>query len=74
MNEHDPKADEAYLQFFDYEHLPLNLKWASAEFCAIATFVFNRLPLNNERTECLKHLLRAKDCAVRAVLWQDNNE
>ena len=72
MNQrHDPQADEAYLQFFDYEHLPENLKWVSAEFHGIAHFAFNRLPLNHERTECLKHLLRAKDCAVRAMIWDD---
>lgn len=44
------------LQFFTYDHLPESLQTVSRPFCELAY---------------LRKLLEAKDCAVRAFLYQD---
>jgi hypothetical protein len=59
------------LQFFKYDHLPAQLQDVSMPFAALAFNVCDTLPENAERTTCLRKLLEAKDCAVRAVLYQD---
>lgn len=59
------------LQFFSYAHLPEHLQAVSAPFCELATQIVDTLPMNPERTVALRKLLEAKDCAVRAVLYQD---
>lgn len=58
------------LQFFKYEHLPENLQKVSKPFCDLAIQITGELPSNPERTAALRKLLEAKDCAVRAVLFQ----
>lgn len=58
------------LQFFVCEHLPEHLREASAPFGDLARWVVGNLPRNPERTVCLRQLLQAKDCAVRALLYQ----
>jgi hypothetical protein len=58
------------LQFFQYEHLPENLQKVSKPFCDLAIKITSDLPSNPERTAALRKLLEAKDCAVRAVLFQ----
>jgi len=58
------------LQFFKYEHLPEHLKVASKPFCELAHWITETMPSNPERTAALRKLLEAKDCAVRAVLFQ----
>ena len=60
--------DEPMLQFFAYDHLPMNLQDVSKLFYEIAYTLVKILPRNPERTVCLRKLLEAKDCAVRANL------
>ncbi len=62
------EADEPMLRFFKYEHLPPGLADVSRPFCQLAWQVVSTLPRNPERTVCLRKLLEAKDCAVRALL------
>ena len=59
------------LQFFTYNHLPPHLQNVSRPFCELAQTVVATLPMNAERTTALRKLLEAKDCAVRAVLYQE---
>lgn len=59
------------LQFFAYEHLPAKLQAASKPFGDLANLAYHSLPANAETTTCLRKLLEAKDCAVRAVLYQE---
>ncbi len=72
------------LQFFKYDHLPPHLQLVSKPFCDLAHAIVKGdnvpeagtvtigagLPSNPERTTALRKLLEAKDCAVRAVLFQ----
>jgi hypothetical protein len=59
------------LQFFSYSHLPAHLKGVSEPFCNLAHSICASLPANPERTVALRKLLEAKDCAVRALIYQD---
>lgn len=75
---------EPLLQFFAYAHLPAHLQLVSKPFCDLAHAIVkgdnvpesgtvtigSPLPRNPERTVALRKLLEAKDCAVRAVLFQ----
>jgi hypothetical protein len=63
---------EPLLQFFKYEHLRPDLQEISMPFCALADGMVKILPRNPERTVALRKLLEAKDCAVRAALWKDD--
>ena len=56
------------LRFFKYKHLPDKLQVTSAYFAVVAEEVVNNLPPSEERAMCLRKLLEAKDCAVRAAL------
>ncbi len=56
------------LQFFTWTHLPEHLQMVSKPFCDMADSLATRLPDNPEKTVCLRKLLEAKDCAVRAHL------
>lgn len=58
------------LQFFAYEHLPINLQAVSRPFCELAKSIVETLPMNPETTVSLRKLLEAKDCAVRAYLYK----
>jgi hypothetical protein len=57
-------------QFFRYDHLPIHLQDVSKPFCKLAEQIIEHLPANPERTVALRKLLEAKDCAVRALLYQ----
>lgn len=59
---------EHILQFFDFYHLPPNLKEVSAPFFTMAHVLVKTLPRNPERTVALRKLLEAKDAAVRAMV------
>jgi ferritin-like protein len=59
------------LQFFSYTHLPPTLQMVSQPFCDLAHDLVARLPSNPERTAALRKLLEAKDCAVRALIYQE---
>lgn len=67
----ESKMTEPMLQFFAYEHLPPHLQAVSKSFGALANQMVTDLPRNPERTVALRKLLEAKDCAVRALLFQD---
>ena len=60
--------DEYILQFFDYAHLPPHLAAVSAPFCDMAHRLVKEHQPNPERSETLRKLLEAKDCAVRSYL------
>ena len=62
------------LQFFGYDHLPAHLQEVSFPFFGIAQWIVKNLPMNPERTVALRKLLEAKDCAVRARLWTDDED
>lgn len=56
------------LRFFEFEHLPEHLREVSRPFCELARKMAADLPSNAETSICLRKLLEAKDCAVRASL------
>lgn len=58
------------LQFFAFAHLPAHLQAVSRPFCELADTVCATLPRNPERTVALRKLLEAKDCAVRALIYE----
>jgi len=69
----DAQLLETYpiLQFFAYEHLPSKLQAISKPFCELACSVAKNAGNDIEDAEtywCLRKLLEAKDCAVRAAL------
>lgn len=57
----------ALLRYFGYDHLPSALQEVSKPFCDLAHLVAHTLD-GPEATTCLRKLLEAKDCAVRAAL------
>jgi hypothetical protein len=62
---------ERMLKYFAYGHLPSNLQTFSRPFGDLAQQLCDMLPASPERTVCLRKLLEAKDCAVRAVANPD---
>ncbi len=60
-------ATEQLLQHFKYSHLPDWLQEHSRPFCDLAKVVAVTLD-GPEVTVCLRKLLEAKDCSVRAAL------
>ncbi len=70
MPERHP-AIAAILRHFDYAHLPERLAAVSRPFCELAYTVADTLPADPETTVCLRKLLEAKDCAVRAAVVGD---
>jgi hypothetical protein len=66
----DDPVSEPLLQFFRYEHLRPELQSISKVFGDLAHDLVVALPRNPERTVCLRKLLEAKDCAVRALLFK----
>jgi ferritin-like protein len=57
------------MQFFTYDHLAPQLQKVSKPFADQARFIEQTMPDNPEKTMCLRKLLEAKDCAVRAYLF-----
>jgi len=64
------KDQEQILQFFKFDHLPVNLQPTSKAFHDLAQTIVEYLPRNPERTVALRKLLEAKDCAVRAAVMK----
>lgn len=64
---------EPLLQFFAYQHLPAHLQAVSQPFSAMADNLVRTLPRNPERTMALRKLLESKDCAVRALLFKEED-
>ncbi|MEU0807353.1 hypothetical protein [Streptomyces sp. NPDC005970] len=56
------------VRYFEYEHLPADLQTVSRLFHDLAQDLLDILPDGPELTACLRRLLEAKDCAVRAAL------
>lgn len=65
-----PPPPHVLIQYFRYEHLPAYLQNVSKPFCELACKIDSELPTNLEKAMALRKLLEAKDCAVRAVLYQ----
>jgi hypothetical protein len=63
-------AYDYLLQFFAYDHLPVDLQMISRPFAELADVILVACPSNPERTMALRKLLEAKDCAVRAALFR----
>lgn len=59
------------MQFFAYGHLKPEFQAASKPFGDLAQWVVDNLPANPERTVALRRLLESKDCAVRAMIYDD---
>lgn len=57
------------LSYFEYAHLTDTLAAVSRPFGEVAARLVGVLPACAERTVGLRKLLEAKDCAVRASLW-----
>jgi hypothetical protein len=60
------ESPDHILQFFTWEHLPLELQAVSMPFATMAQWIVKTLPRNPERTVALRKLIEAKDAAVRA--------
>lgn len=63
-----PNETDPMLQYFLWKHLPPDLQEISKTFGQQAAKLVRTLPRCPERTVSLRHLLEAKDCAVRATL------
>lgn len=56
-------------RFFETAHLANDhLRSVSGEFAAIADSMVQRLPDSPELSACLRKIVEAKDCAVRAAV------
>lgn len=66
------EVKEPILQFFEYDHLPLELQTISSKFHFVAHWIVEYVPRNPERTVALRKLLEAKDCAVRAHIYKES--
>jgi hypothetical protein len=64
------RATDRMEQFFRFAHLPPHLQAVSKPFGELAAQIIATLPSNPERTVALRKLLEAKDCAVRALLFE----
>jgi hypothetical protein len=64
---------EPIMQFFTYEHLKEPLQAVSKPFCLLAEHIVGYLPRNPERSVALRKLLEAKDAAVRAAIFKEEN-
>ena len=64
--------NEPMMQFFEYQHLPPHLQATSKMFYTLAFTIVEQIPRNPERTVALRKLLEAKDCAVRALIYKEN--
>ena len=61
-------CDEPILKFFAWKHLPDHLTVISRPFAMLAARIVATTLRSPERTVCLRKLLEAKDCAVRAAV------
>lgn len=62
------EVSERMMRWFEYNHLPDNLKAVSRMFHGVALSVVMTIEPGPERTVALRKLLEAKDAAVRAKL------
>lgn len=68
MSNPTPRQMYPILRYFEFEHLSEPLRETSRQFYFLAHKLADLLPYNPETSTCLRRLLEAKDCAVRAAL------
>jgi hypothetical protein len=62
-------ATQHIVRFFHYEHVvPDDMRAVSKMFHDLAERIVESVPDGPELTTCLRKLLEAKDCGVRALL------
>lgn len=61
-------ATQHIARYFEYAHLPTDLRLVSKEFSLLAEKMIEMLPDGPELTAGLRKILEAKDCCVRAAL------
>lgn len=61
------------MQFFKFDHLKEPLASVSKKFHDLAHEMDEYLPNNPEKTVAIRKLLEAKDCAVRAVFFKNED-
>ncbi len=59
---------DTIMQFFEYKHLPINLRQPSADCAELAHEMDALLCDSDEKSTGMRKLLEAKDCFVRARL------
>jgi hypothetical protein len=64
----EPAEVSAILKFFNYDHLPENLRGASKAFYQLAHDLEANLPAGPEKSVALRKLLESKDAAVRSFI------
>lgn len=62
------EQEDPLLRWFEYEHLPDDLRETSKLFHKTAMEIVSRLRPSAERTVALRKLLEGKDAAVRAAI------
>ncbi|MBE1575058.1 hypothetical protein ACFORH_43005 [Amycolatopsis roodepoortensis] len=62
------------LEFFEFEHLPAELRAVSEPCARLAHLMATSLPQSSQVTLGLQKLLEAKDCFVRAALPKREGE
>ena len=62
------KVPNPILNYFSYDHLPMNLQLVSQPLAELAFKMEDSLPDCAEKSAGLRKLLEAKDCFVRAAL------
>jgi hypothetical protein len=65
-------SDDPMLQFFAYDNSSADAREISQHFAGLAKRIVDTLPRNPERTVCLRKLMEAKDCAVRARAFKND--
>lgn len=56
------------MEFFEYDHLPPELKEVSKPICDLAHEMDENLDNNEEKAAGMRKLMEAKDCFVRSVM------
>lgn len=60
------------MRFFNFEHLPEQLQVIVEPFADLAAKIDQTIAQNNpEKESALRKLLEAKDCAVRAKIYDE---
>lgn len=62
------EPEERMMKWFEFEHLPDNLKVVSVKFYELACSLCALVEPGPERTVALRNLLLSKDAAVRATV------
>ena len=68
MNRKEYELASTTIQYFDYDHLPIQLQKVSKPICDLAHLMEDMLPDGPEKSAGMRKLLEAKDALVRAKL------